>query len=222
MTTPARPSSLHIARITRGAMIGAGAALAALGLFVLVRPAPSLPIIAHVPDFRLVDQSGGPISRSDLVGRPWVASFVYTTCPGPCPVVVEKLKAIRRDVPPQELALVSFSVDPQNDTPEALAAYAARHGIDRSEGWHLVTGPTDEVLGLIRKGFLSSVGTASELLGPDAGKDELEAVLEREGAVVHSIRLILVDGRGDIRGVYASDDPEQLARLRSDLRRVGA
>ncbi|HYC57829.1 MAG TPA: SCO family protein [Candidatus Binatia bacterium] len=192
--------------------------MAAVALLLLLRPRPSLPVIAKVPQFALTDQSGSPISNGNLAGRPWVASFIYTTCPGPCPIVVQKLRDLRREIPPADLAIVSFSVDPQTDTPEVLSQYAARHGIDRAGAWFLVTGPHDRMLDLIRKGFLSSVGSAAELVGPEAAADELEAVLEREGAVVHSIRLILVDAEGAIRGVYASDDAEQLDRLRKDVR----
>ena len=69
-----------------------------------------------LPDFRLVERSGRPLSLADLKGRPWVAEFIFTQCAGACPAMTARMARLRRDVPP-DVQFVSFTVDPAHDTP---------------------------------------------------------------------------------------------------------
>jgi protein SCO1/2 len=46
---------------------------------------PLQPTSQIVPPFALTERSGRPVNNHDLAGKIWVAGFVYTTCPGPCP-----------------------------------------------------------------------------------------------------------------------------------------
>ena len=138
----------------------------------------------------------------------WVASFIYTRCEGPCPIIVERLGRLAGDFDDEpDLRIVSFSVDPQYDTPAVLAEYARRHRID-GRRWRLLTGDPDRLFDLIRRGFFLPVEIA-------AGGDTRAA--ER---VTHSVRLVLVDRRDRMRGYYDSTDPTQLRRLAADVRRL--
>jgi protein SCO1/2 len=167
-----------------------------------------LPVIAAVPEFRFQDQSGSTVGNPDLAGRVWIASFLYTTCPGPCPRLVERLAQVRRDFAGDpRVLLVSFSVDPEADSPEALGAYARTRGIDAA-GWKLLTGPSEAIYAFIRSGFLLAV---------DRSDGSGQAIVE-QGPVTHSTRLALVDVRGRIRGYYDSDDAQALEELRADVR----
>lgn len=149
----------------------------------------------EVPPFLLVDQDGRPFGRGDLAGRPWVAGFIFTRCTTLCPRVVERMARIQKTTP---VALVCFSVDPENDTPEALKAYAKAHGA-RPERWRFLTGDRTAIHDLVSRGFRLSVA-----LNPGADPGD---------AVTHSDRLALVDGRGRVLGTFSCGDPESYGRL---------
>jgi protein SCO1/2 len=98
-----------------------------------------------------------------------------------------------------EIALVSFSVDPENDTPAVLREHAARYHADPSM-WTWVTGPTEQVSDTVVRGFRVAMGEPT----PTGNGDEYE--------IMHSSHFVLVDRDGTIRGYYASD-PEGVAEL---------
>ena len=170
---------------------------------------PTLPVIANVPAFNLVDQTGHPYGSEDLANKVWLASFIYTTCPGPCPRVMERMAHVQAQLGNEaDLMLVSFSVDPQADTPDVLDAYARLRTID-PQRWRLLTGPVDDVVSLIRRGFMLALQRSDV---PNAGR------LATEGPVIHSTRLVLVDRDGRIRGYYETNDAGDMERLIADTR----
>ena len=74
--------------------------------------------LSIVPPFTLTERSGKTITNHDLAGKIWVASFVYTTCPGPCPLITAGMAKIQAAVANDpQVQLVSFTVDPDTDTP---------------------------------------------------------------------------------------------------------
>lgn len=166
---------------------------------------PPLPRFRQLPDFSLVQSDGHPIRLADLRGKIWVADFIYTTCPGPCPLVSSQLSELQpqllRD---PRVEIVSFSVDPQNDTVEVLRGYAQKFRGDNHR-WHFVTGDPAQMHSLIQDGFMLAAAEG----GPG---DE---------PVVHSTKLALVDGRGVVRGYYdalARDQHQLLADAAALLR----
>jgi len=87
------------------------------------KPAP-LPVLGQVPGFTLTAESGQPFDRKSLDGKVWVADFIYTTCPGPCPRMSSLMRQVQKaSVMIPGVQLVSFTVDPEHDTPAVLAAY---------------------------------------------------------------------------------------------------
>jgi len=184
----------------------------------LFGPRRALPVLGHIPAFSLIDQTDHPFGSEDLKGRVWVASFLYTTCPGPCPLLVQRVSAFQTEfagVP--DVLLVSFSVDPQTDTADVLAEYARTHSI-RSDKWRLLTGPVDQVMSTIRTGFYLTAAPASDL--PAEGDEVAEASrkMGMQGPIVHSLRLALVDRSLRLRGYYDSNDADELAALSRDIR----
>src|SRR5450631_3486387 len=81
----------------------------------------------RVPDFNLIERSGQPLGRKDLLGKVWVGEFIFTRCAGACPVLVSRMMSVYKRVP--EATYVSFSVDPVHDTPEVLRAYANNNSL---------------------------------------------------------------------------------------------
>lgn len=169
-------------------------ALIAISQFLLPgqQGAPeSLPSLASVPPFNLTERSGRTISNNDLDGKIWVADFIFTTCPGPCPLITAgmvKLQTALHNDP--EVELVTFTVDPEDDTPSVLAAYANKYGAD-PEHWWFLTGPEKPLYSLVHDGFL-------QIITDNRGQQ----LQEGEYIFTHSTRLALVDGHGTIRGFY--------------------
>jgi protein SCO1/2 len=91
-----------------------------------------LPSLGTVGPFWLTDQDGRTFTEASLDGKVWVAAFMFTRCPTVCPEMVRRMRSIQEQAKQKgvPLQLVSFSVDPENDTPEVLRAYTAAQGHD--------------------------------------------------------------------------------------------
>lgn len=203
------PRSSRLALVAFSLVAVLGLVAAGVGLHRRAgRASPAPPILGAVPQFALVERSGRPFTRAELDGRPWVAAFVFTRCGGICPMMTARMKDLHAAAP--SVTLVSFSVDPEHDTPEVLRDYARRNGI--GEGWLMATGDPAGLYGLARDGFHLAA----------AAVPEAEQAQTGDGPFLHSSRLVLVDGRARIRGYYDSNEAEALARLRQDLAAVGA
>ena len=154
-------------------------------------------MLGVVPPFQLTDQAARPFDGASLAGHVWVADFIYTACPGPCPMMssqMRRLQAATAATP--DVKLISFTVDPDNDTPAALAEYARRFAADPRR-WTFLTGA---------RARLNELGLAAF---------HLNSV---DGSLIHSTRFALVDRRGGIRGYYSSDEEGLQARLLRDIR----
>ena len=143
-----------------------------------------------VGDFALTERDGRTVKAADLSGKVWVASFVFTRCMGPCPQVtgtVAKLQEVFAREP--DVALVTFTVDPDHDNPDELKAYADKYRADPKR-WLFLTGPREEQYRLIEKSFL-------------LGVRQTEGAARTPGnEVTHSTKLALVDRRGHVRGYF--------------------
>jgi len=180
------------------------AALAAWPVIWALRtPVPRpLPVLGTVPAFELTDQEGRAFGSRELAGRVWVASFIFTRCETVCPRITAQMARIQaktRNLEPA-LHLVSFSVDPEHDTPARLAEYARAHRAS-PRMWTFLTGPAGAVQETVEKGLRVSLGKEPGDPSP--------------AAVSHGTHLVLVDGGGRIRAYYdpeASDAVERVVR----------
>lgn len=168
-----------------------------------------LPIYGKVPDFQLTERSGQFVSLSDLKGKVWVADFIFTRCMGICPMMSSKMKLIEqkmKDFP--DFRSISFSVDPEYDTPQVLKKYAEHFSAD-PERWLFLTGDKKKIFQLSEQHFHLGVG--------DIPESEREAP---EQSIQHSSKFVLVDGKGNIRGYYESSDDQFLEKLQTDISKV--
>ena len=164
-----------------------------------------LPDYGLLPDFSLTDHQGHPFRRTETAGSVWIADFIFTRCAGQCPLMSTQMAALTtlfRDGEPVQF--VSLTVDPDYDTPTILAAYA-HHYRTTSTRWRFVTGDRDAVVALAQQGFHLAVGEAE---GTPAEP------------ITHSVRFVLIDQRGHIRGYYDATDPEAVRRLTRDAKRL--
>src|ERR1700675_3050639 len=117
------------------------------------RHTASLEVLGDIPQFELMAQDGQPFHSRVLAGKIWVADFIYTTCPGPCPRMTSQMREVQDAVLKiPDVRLVSFTVDPAEDTPPVLAAYAKTHGASDSI-WYFLTGPVSTLQMLDRDAF---------------------------------------------------------------------
>ncbi|MCA9632441.1 MAG: SCO family protein [Myxococcales bacterium] len=169
-----------------------------------------LPKLGDIGDFKLTDQAGKAVTRETLKGEPFVAAFFFTRCPVVCPRLTRKMREVQKQGQAEglEFRLVSFSVDPDNDTPEALTAYAKKNQVDLSN-WVFLTGDYDVVKRTSVEGFKQVLEGKA-----DPNADHF--------GILHGSHLVLVDGEGQIRGFYRSEDEGATKRLLSDIARLGS
>jgi protein SCO1 len=170
------------------------------------RSAPELPMLGELPAFSLVAEDGKPFGKSDLLGRVWIADFVFTSCADACPTLQAKMKRLQDRLIPLEqggnIALLSISVDPERDTPQKLKQYAETFGA-RPGLWRSLTGNQQEVERTVVRGFHTAMAKM-----PAESSDPHIAAFE----IMHGERLVLVDRTGRIRGYYDADDRDRLLR----------
>jgi protein SCO1/2 len=170
-----------------------------------------LPVISQLPAFELTDQSNSAFGSEQLRGRPWIASFVYSTCPGPCPMVVQRLGDIKQRLSNDpRMTIVSITVDPDGDTPAVLEAYGRAHAID-PERWRLLTGDYNYVLDLVKTSFYLPI---AENEGADP------RLIEEMGPISHSTKFVLVDAEMQLRGYYDSNSATELKQLTAAMKRL--
>jgi protein SCO1/2 len=159
-----------------------------------------LPTLWMVPSYRLVDQEGRTRTPDELRGSVWIADFIFTSCRSVCPVLSAKMVQVQRAIRDPRLKFVSFSVDPERDTREALRTYAKRWAPDESRWTLLAT--TQASLAELTKGMKTFVERQPD---PDA--------------TLHTSELYLVDAQGRVRGLYGTDG-DSFAQLVPDARRL--
>jgi len=172
------------------------------------RDAPALGAVLDLghpaPDFSLTDQDGKPVRAADLRGGFVLLDFVYTHCPGPCPILTGLHADVQRRLPPDlrgRVRLVSISLDPERDTPEALRAYALARGADLAS-WSFLTGRPEAVDAVLR-----AFG-----VGKQPGQD---------GEIDHLVATFLLDPEGRIARRWIGLDHDA-GEILADLERMAS
>ena len=152
-----------------------------------MHPVSKLPVLMQTPHFALIDQDGKPFSDQDLRGKTWVAAFIFTGCADTCPMMSKKMGNLQTTIASKSVKLVSFTVDPDRDSPNVLKQYASRFNADTTR-WKFVTGTAQQM-----KDVAYGMGIAVK---PADGNDPL----------LHSTHFLLIDGKGQVRGIYDNDE----------------
>lgn len=155
-------------------------------------------VAVSVPDFSLTNQQGEPLESSDMAGKIWVADFIFTNCPTICPAMTQEMARLQSEFVAEPVYFVSFSVDPERDTPRVLSRYAAAYGAD-DRRWHFLTGDKTDIYQLAEQGFSLAAGhNGTEIL--------------------HSPRFVLIKPDGTIHDYYDSRSGPAMLRLRRDVK----
>ncbi|MGB7327545.1 MAG: FG-GAP-like repeat-containing protein [Rubripirellula sp.] len=170
------------------------------------QPAP-LRVLGKVPPFTLLDQNGDSFNKDLLEGKIWVATFIFTRCGATCPVQSAAFATLQEKLQEAnafgDVELVSFTVDPEFDTPEILDEYGKRFKAD-FDHWHFLTGARSDIWDLSNDGFK---------LKAESGRDETNLV-------THSDSLILIDSKSQIRGYYPGTSNDATGKLLDDINRL--
>ncbi|MEK7755650.1 MAG: SCO family protein, partial [Planctomycetota bacterium] len=140
-------------------------------------PGPPLLIGPTVPEFSLIGADGRTITKSDLSGRVWLADFVFTRCSGPCPTLSARMQSLQSALADHpEVKLVTFTLDPKNDTPSVMADYAKRFHADPNRWWFLTGDDEAAMHNLVEKGLKQTVIPAKD-----------------DRPIIHSVYIIVID-----------------------------
>ena len=142
-----------------------------------------------LPNVTLIDQNGKPVRLSSLKGKPVLVDFIYTTCASVCPRLTSRMNEVARKLGAelgQKVTIVSFTIDPEHDSPAKLRAYAEAQGVS-DNGWYFLTGQPaqiDQELGLFK----------------------LIRQRESDGSVTHNVSAFLLGPDGHILREYNALD----------------
>lgn len=182
--------------MTRRSLLASAGALAACTRRPAVDTEEMLPDFGPLPDFQFTTHTGKPFSQASLQGNVWILDFIFTNCTLVCPRITAEMRKLQeqtKGIP--QVRLLSLSIDPDRDTQQVLAAYAAKNGAD-PQRWIFVTGDK------------ATIRRIQEATQRHLDPDEITA---------HSKQLYLVDGSGFVRGVYSVVQPTAIADLMQDI-----
>lgn len=164
------------------------------------------PVLVELPSYTLTNEQGQTFGAANLRGKTYIANFVFTSCPSVCPRLTKRMVDVQERTKDlgDALHLVTFTVDPETDTPEVLRGYAQKYSVDSSR-WVFLTGPLKEIEPVVVKGFKMMLDK----------KETTPGMFE----IVHGERFVLVDGKGFIRGFYEAKE-EGIEAIVRDARKL--
>ncbi|MBU2020134.1 MAG: SCO family protein [Bacteroidetes bacterium] len=161
-----------------------------------------------IGSFQFLNQKGQKVSDTDFSNKIWVVEYFFTRCGSICPQMNVQMQRIQKSIfPSNEVQLLSFTVDPENDVPDVLDVYAEKHNA-KLEYWQFLTGPKESIYKVARKYFflLKPAETAN---AGDAGTD-----------FIHTNNFVLIDKKRRIRGYYDGTSVEEVDQLILDIEKL--
>ncbi len=156
----------------------------------------------RIDDFMLLDQHGDTITRSDMEGKVNVINFFFTSCQGICPKMNSNLNEVAGAFKGNgKVNFFSHTVDPSYDTVGVLKEYAQKYE-HTGEQWHFLTGSKETIYDLARGSYFAVRTKGS------GGKSDF----------IHTENVILVDGKGRLRGFYDGTSDRSMEKLKKDIR----
>lgn len=185
-------------------VIAALVGMACITVFALnnERKLTPLPHQYQTPSFTLTHQEGQTFESKSLAGKVWIAGFIFTSCRTECPIIGREMEKVAAKLKDTQVQLVTFTVDPEWDTPERLRDWGRTYHVDPTR-WHLLTGSRQEMERVVAQGFKSAMGDK-----PTETQRETNMV-----DVAHSFKLALVDHEGWIRYYFDVNNPEAMSLI---------
>ena len=114
-----------------------------------------LAVIQKAGNFNLLDQNGATVQLGDLQGRVLLVGFIFTTCNGSCPATTHRMAQVQEELrqrgllKDQKVRLLSISLDPERDSPDAVRRYIQLYDLDMST-WSFLIGPAERIRSTMR------------------------------------------------------------------------
>jgi len=156
---------------------------------------PSLKKIGLLPKFSALSDENKTVTDETFKNKYLIVNFFFTSCEGPCPVLMSLVKKLAHDFNTPDLNFISFSVDPETDTVDKLKEYRKKVGLEDSR-INLLRTSKDNLTKLLNEDFKLGSG---------------------DSPVDHSTRFVLIDKNGTIRALVSGSSPEDLKNLISKL-----
>lgn len=155
-----------------------------------------------IAPFSFTNQQGKTITNASMEGKVYVADFFFTTCPTICPIMkTQMLRVYEKFKDEPRFQILSHTLDPVHDTPELLKEYAFKIGVEDDKTWHFLSGDQEKIFEIGQTSYLTT-----------AMSDQNEP-----GGILHSGAFVLIDQKGQIRGVYDGTKEDQVNRLMNDI-----
>lgn len=160
-------------------------------------------IIHHsIVPFQLTNQYGALYGSKNLARKVYLTEFFFTSCPSVCPKVAKQMAKIHHIFKEEEnFALVSFTLDPKNDTPQRLYKYANKHQGNNSN-WYFLTGDKEQIYDLAESNYFVAA---------------YDDNLKNEDSIMHDGVLVLVDHAGHVRGMYDGKEETIVDEIKQDI-----
>jgi len=161
---------------------------------------------SKIPPFKFTNQNGETITDKDYEGSIYVADFFFTSCPTICPTMTKQMNQLIWQLEGKvdgNIKFLSFTVDPEYDTPEVLKKYAEENEVN-DQIWNLVTGDRDKIYAL----------------GVDAFKLPAQEDAKAPGGFLHSNQFVLIDEEKHIRGYFDGTNSVQIRTLAADIKKL--
>jgi len=158
-----------------------------------------------IGDFSFKDQNNKTITEKEVKGKVFVVEYFFTNCGTICPKMNEEMQRVHKAYKTNSnFKILSFTVDPDNDTVEQMKRYADNHGADGKQ-WHFLTGKKEKLYELARKSFFVLKPAEAANQG-DVGSD-----------FIHTNNFVLVDKQMRIRGYYDGTSSHEVDDLIKDI-----
>ena len=160
--------------------------------------------ISVVPYFVFTNQDSQKIDQSFVRNKIWVADFFFTRCVTICPKMSNHLEKVQKEFAGRnDVKIMSFTCDPERDTPEKLGVYSSEYNADNKQ-WQFATGTKQDLYHFARKS-LNVVATDG-----DGGPNDF----------IHSQNLVLIDKQGYVRGYYDGTNEKAVTKLIKDIKKL--
>lgn len=148
----------------------------------------------EIGEYSVTNQNGETFTEEDMEGKVWLLDFIFTNCATVCPPMTANMTHVTQELEErgvEDYGVLSFTVDPENDTPEALTEYIEYYDVPEGTEWHLMTDyDYDFIRGFAEQNFKTIVAP------PPSGSDQ----------VTHGTSFYLIDSDGVVRKSYPGLD----------------
>ena len=158
-----------------------------------------------IGEFSMTNQDGETVTLDEVKGKIHVAEYFFTHCGSICPIMNKQMQRVHRKFKSNDdVKILSFTVDPQNDTVQRMKWYANKHNAS-GDNWHFLTGDKEDLYQLARTSYFTLQPAEARNLG-DAGSD-----------FIHTNNFVLVDRELRIRGYYDGTKDAEVTKMMRDM-----